>query len=129
MKRLLICGLATMSLLAACTNTGTAAPASGDTGPTPNVEVDPTPAPAATAEVATARPTAASTPEPSASVAKVRELIRPCESFGTVMGMVIVEVINEGTGWADLQGGDYTVYDDDENVVGTGSFYYAFPRY
>ena len=45
------------------------------------------------------------------------------------MGMVIVELVNEGTGWAELMGGDYTVYDDDENVVGTGSFSYSFPRY
>lgn len=43
--------------------------------------------------------------------------------------MIIVELFNEGGGWAELRGGDYTVYDDDENVVGTGSFTYSYPRY
>jgi hypothetical protein len=59
----------------------------------------------------------------------VRETIRACTSFDYVQAMVIVEIKNEGTGWAELQGGDYTVYDTDENVVGTGSFTYSYPKY
>jgi hypothetical protein len=43
--------------------------------------------------------------------------------------MIIIELLNQGTGWAELAGGDYTIYDNDENVVGTGSFTYSYPKY
>ena len=62
-------------------------------------------------------------------MAKGSERIRACDSGDYVRTMVVVEVVNEGTGWAKLTGGDYTVYDDDENVLGTGSFLYSFPKY
>jgi hypothetical protein len=43
--------------------------------------------------------------------------------------MIIIELKNEGTGWAELRGGDYTIYDGSENVLGTGSFSYSYPRF
>ena len=60
--------------------------------------------------------------EPEASVVKVSEMVRACTIYDTVLATVIVELHNEGTGWAKLGGGDYTIYDEDENVLGTGGF-------
>lgn len=120
--------LAAMFAFAACT-TSSGAPTSA-AAPTSNVttETNPAATPLATQEP-TEAPTIPPTPEPSASVSKVRETIRPCASYGTVQAMIMIELVNEGTGWAELRGGDYTVYDSDENVVGTGNFSYSYPRY
>jgi hypothetical protein len=82
-----------------------------------------------TTEPATDAPTSEPSPEPSASVGKVRETIKPCTSSSFVRAMIVIELRNEGTGWAELQGGDYTIYDNKENVIGTGNFTYSYPKY
>lgn len=116
--------------LTSTSSIGSAAPSTTSAGagsirpsPTTNVVSDPP------TEPPTAAPTEPPTPEPSASVAKVRETVRPCESGAYVRAMVIVELVNEGDGWAELSGGDYTVFDGDENVIGTGRFTYSYPKY
>jgi hypothetical protein len=103
--------------------------------PTASVFVDstglttPVPTPNIVTEAPTARPTAAPTPTPDAVVNKVLEVVRACQSSSYTRAMVIEEVQNTGNGWAQLGGGDYTVFDNDENVVGTGNFTYAYPKY
>lgn len=132
MKRL-ISPLLLVSMVAMACSPGTASLPStaGEAVPTPNAVVDDTPRPSSTptTALATAAPTVAPTPEPSASVSKVREFIKACSTSGFVQATIIVELINEGTGWAELSGGDYTVYDEAEDVVGTGSFTYSYPKY
>jgi hypothetical protein len=124
--------LAVVVLLATACGSQTIGAPSGAPAPTPtaNAVVDATATPTATATtVAAEAPTATPTAEPSASVNKVRETIKACTSSGFVQAMVIIELKNEGTGWAELQGGDYTVYDGSENVLGTDSFTYSYPQF
>jgi hypothetical protein len=44
---------------------------------------------------------------------------------------VIVPITNSGSSWVEISGfdSDYTVYDKKGNVVSTGSFSYAYPRF
>jgi hypothetical protein len=116
----------------ACTSQIGSSP-SGLSGATPTANVvsqaTSTPTAPATQPSATQTPTTTPSAELSASVVKVRETIRPCTSSGFVQAMVIIELKNEGTGWAELQGGDYTIYDGSENVLGTGSFSYSYPPF
>jgi hypothetical protein len=83
--------------------------------PTPNGE---TPAP----------PTAA----PEATVNVVREVIIPWQSSGVYVEWDdIVEIKNNGTGWAEIgaSSSDYTIFAKNGDVLDTGSFTYALPRY
>ena len=68
-------------------------------------------------------------PEPEANVVKVSEMVRACTIYDSVQATVIVELHNDGSGWAKLGGGDYTIYDEDENVLGTGGFTYSYPQF
>jgi hypothetical protein len=76
--------------------------------------------------------TPASTPEAVAGDAVLRRtgytLIKYKE-FGYVNYQVIIAVHNDGGGWAEITGGDYTVYDSSGGVATTGDFLYAYPRF
>ena len=81
----------------------------------------------------TLQPTSVPTPAPEGNVAKVREVViawKP-EYSSYVSFQIIVELKNTGTGWAQLHPGqsDYTILDGSGDVVGTGSFTYAFPEF
>ena len=121
-----------VSVLALSACTGANAISTPDTQaqqPTPNVQAEPTSSPSVDESESTPEPTEEATPEPEASVVKVREMVRACSIYDTVQATVIVELHNEGSGWAKLGGGDYTIYDEDENVLGTGGFTYSYPQF
>ena len=113
--------------LSACTGQTTIS-SNTDQGqqPTPNVQAEATSSPSAEGPESTVEPTEE---EPEATVVKVSEMVRACTIYDTVQATVIVELHNEGSGWAKLAGGDYTIYDDDENVLGTGGFTYSYPQF
>lgn len=58
-------------------------------------------------------------------------MVHAWPSGSKVRYQVIIEVKNNGSGWADLVPGssDYTVHDMNGGVTATGSFLYAHPRY
>jgi hypothetical protein len=97
--------------------------------PTPNVEptanVEPTP------NVQTPEPTPNVEPTANldANVVKVSETIIPWQSSGYAQSNVIVELKNIGSGWAEMGSGDFTIYAKNGDVLDTGSFTYAYPRY
>src|SRR6185369_10979098 len=115
----------------ACGSQAVGAPSGASAGtPTANVVTQVSSAPTATpTTVASEAPNPTPTAELSGSVVKVRETIKPCTTSGFVQAMIVIELKNEGTGWAELQGGDYTIYDGAENVLGTGSLTYSYPRF
>lgn len=123
--------------LAACSGSSTPGRTSGPSV-TPSSHVE-TPAPTATPiptartpSVETVAPTIEPTPAPRADVSVVREVIIPWEvSSSLVRWNIIVEVRNRGTGWAQIvaRSSDFTIFARNGDVLDTGSFSYAFPRY
>jgi hypothetical protein len=100
--------------------TPSAVPDSSDTAPSPS-------------PTATPRPTAPPTPKPSPAV----DALDPWFRFGKhefidgVDGQLIAPVKNIGSTWVRMLPGqsDYTVYNSDGTVAGTGYFLYAYPAY
>jgi hypothetical protein len=117
--------------LAGCTtgtkDVGTQAP--GNTGvatASPSAAASPSP-------IVTRAPTPTLAPTPGqADVSIVKQIVHAWPSSGSYVSyQVIIEVKNNGSGWADMIRGssDYTVYDKDGGVTATGSSPYAYPRY
>lgn len=123
-------------LLAACGGSSTPV-ATITPSVTPSSHVE-TPAPTAvptvepTPYVETPAPTVEPTAAPRADVIVVRRVIIPWEvSSSFVRSNVIVEIRNDGTAWAEIIAGmsQYTVLARNGDVIHTGSFTYAYPRY
>ena len=118
-------------MLAACS-------ASTPIGEPSNSSIAQAASPSAASPTPTARPTATPTqrptPEPSASLNKVGQWVYAWKSFAGssyVSYQVIVEVVNEGNGWAELAGfsSDYTILSPSGGVTATGRFIYEYPKY
>lgn len=102
-----------------------ASEATAESTPTAVPTPDPTP---------TRQPTPRPTPKPEASVRKGEQIViawQPEYSDRYVDYQVIIEVINDGTGWAELSAfnSDYTIFNTDGGIVTTGGFIYAYPEY
>lgn len=158
-RALLAVGTIAIALVAACinidvaNNTPTLVPSPTPTliQPTTSPDVSPTavassPAPTAltTAATATAEPSPPPTATPRATTSPTIAANEPNLSKGQtvltawtppfseyVYFMVIQEVINTGTGWAELRAFDssYEIFDQSGAVLTTASFLYSYPVY
>ena len=81
----------------------------------------------------TARPTPRATPVPVADLAKSQQVVYAWQNeFSNYISyQVIIELVNQGDGWAQLSAfdSDYQILDADGGLVTTGGFTYAFPEY
>lgn len=81
----------------------------------------------------TARPTPAATPVPEANLAKSHQVVYAWQNeFSDYISyQVIIEIVNQGDGWAQLSAfdSDYQILDGAGGLVTTGGFTYAFPEF
>lgn len=101
---------------------------------TPSASVVPEPT---SSKQSTSPTTNASTPEPtvlsepSGGITVVSEFIKACDEFGFTTALVVITTQNTGTAVVKQEAfdSDYTIYDNIDDVVATGSFLYAYPTF
>lgn len=125
-----IVGLLLVLTAAACSATPAGGSAQATSQPTSNLVTPPPAASATPAPTQTVAPTPVAQATPSAD--KVAEFLIPYgDDSSYAHADVIVELKNNGGTWikVDAFESDYTIYDRAGDVVTTGTFSYAFPRY